>query len=185
MQTHFCLDSEDTFSLIPRPHLPPNTKLRHSAVLSEIVQQTLALARRELHTKPALSVLTATWGEGFGFEEWVRYYLADRYDLTVTDFVYAEDLLEQARHTSRGVVFLVLNNLLFRDGSHQKAYPDREKKCIDVVRSIKSITQMPVFVASGYIQANTIRKVLEAGADEFVPLPYPPETLKQFLETFF
>ena len=133
---------------------------------------------------PKLYVLIIADGLAEIYEDIIRNTLGHRYNLNVTFFDYAEELIERTQPQSRGLVALTLNNVFFRD---QRDVPpcDHLDRAVDVVRVLKTVDKLSVFVTSGWRDPDKGENVIKAGADAFFYLPFEIKDYQDRLEAVF
>ncbi|MEQ1854255.1 MAG: hypothetical protein ABMA01_22015, partial [Chthoniobacteraceae bacterium] len=104
------------------------------------------------------------------FADVVRTYLDKRFALEVLRFKYAEDVLEGVGERGCDLCVLVLNNIVFRDGSNEAG--ERIRRAISLVTQLKTAGAKIVIATTGCIDAADMpQRVREAGADSFLVLP--------------
>ena len=174
------MNESDKFALVPRPpgaleKAEPGTK----RILSGMVADTLASARKEPPTKPPFAVVL-----GLGdktdrllydrFEKWFETKLGQEYTVRFVHFDRSTELLRLVREQTFGLV------VVSRTKTEFDTIPDllsgtRERKIVEFLEKLVSQLRIPIVIPGGFDSESTER-LKRAGVHAFVPYGAPFST---------
>ena len=174
------MDETDYFALVPRqPRALEKAERGTKRILYGMVADTLALARKELPTKPTFAVLL-----GLGdktdkllydrFEKWFENKLSEKYSVRFVLFDCSTELLHLVQEQTFSLVVVSFTRTKW-DTITDESFYTREGKIVEFLESLISQLRIPIVTPGGFDSEST-GQLERAGVHVFVPYGAPFST---------
>jgi CheY-like chemotaxis protein len=177
------MNEKNNFALVPRPpgaleKAEPGAK----RILSGMVADTLALAKKEPPAKSVFSVLACSGEQGVvaAWTAIIQRHLGEAYDLTVTDGGYAPLILELVKQRPFDLIVAMVNDILVPPVGRN----DRILKAVELLARLKAEYGIPVIAFSTFKPEDfDLPELLKRGGiDAFLWVPISIAEFRSALE---